>query len=73
MTRIGVDVDSHLLALAQRQQLGAESSNETVRRALLNAASVSAEDRARGLAWLQANVDDVLDLDFLEARERDGR
>jgi hypothetical protein len=37
------------------------------------AAGTSADDRARGLAWLQDNAELILDFDVLEENERSGR
>lgn len=72
MTRTVVDLDDTLLAFAQ-QQLGTKTKRETINRALAVAASTSAEDRARGLAWLQEHAEDILDFEFLAERERSGR
>lgn len=37
------------------------------------AAGPSADDRARGLAWLQEHAGDFLDFDYLAEQERGGR
>ncbi|GAA1419586.1 hypothetical protein GCM10009601_16670 [Streptomyces thermospinosisporus] len=71
MSWTSMDIDDHLLALAQRQ-LGARTKQETINRALALAAAISAEDRARTLSWLQENSDSSLDFDVLEERERSG-
>ncbi len=42
-------------------------------RALAIVAGMSADDRARGLAWLQAHADEFLDFDALAADEKSGR
>lgn len=67
-----MDLDDAMLAFAQ-QQLGTATKRETINRALEIAASTSADDRARGLAWLQANAEDILDFEYLAARERHGK
>ncbi|MFG3037675.1 DUF2191 domain-containing protein [Streptomyces sp. NPDC048330] len=67
MSKTLVDIDDRMLALAQRQ-LGTTTAQDTVNRALAIAASISADDRARALRWLQRNAEDFLDFDFLEAR-----
>ncbi|MFF9849521.1 DUF2191 domain-containing protein [Streptomyces litmocidini] len=67
-----VDIDDDMLALAQ-QQLGTKTTRDTINRALTMAASISADDRARALRWLQENAEDFLDFDFLEEQERSGR
>lgn len=72
MSRTIVDLDEAALALAQ-QQLGTKTKRDTINQALAVAAGVTADDRARGLAWLQANADHVLDLDLLAERESAGR
>lgn len=72
MARTIVDLDEELLAFA-RQQLGTKTKRETINRALTVAAGVSADDRARGLAWLQKNADHVLDFSLLAEQERSGR
>jgi Arc/MetJ family transcription regulator len=72
MSRTIVDVDDGALAFAQ-QQLGTKTKRDTINQALAIAAGTSADDRARGLAWLQENADDFLDFDVLEANERSGR
>lgn len=69
MARTVIDLDEEMLVLAQRQ-LGTSTKRETINRALAVAAGTSAEDRARGLAWLQENAEDVLDFDVLEGSER---
>lgn len=72
MARTIVDLDEATLAFAQRQ-LGTKTKRDTINQALAIAAGTSAEDRARGLAWLQDNADLFLDFDVLEANERAGR
>jgi Arc/MetJ family transcription regulator len=72
MARTIVDLDEATLAFAQRQ-LGTKTERDTINQALAIAASTSAEDQARGLAWLQDNADLFLDFDVLEANERAGR
>ncbi|WP_084959386.1 DUF2191 domain-containing protein [Thermoactinospora rubra] len=72
MARIVVDLDERMLALAQRR-LGTKTRRDTINRALAIAASTSADDRARGLAWLQDNAESILDFEVLEERERPGR
>lgn len=72
MARTVIDIDDSMLALAQ-QQLGTTTKRDTVNRALAIAAGTTADDRARGLAWLQEHADQILDFDVLEAHERDGR
>jgi len=72
MARTVIDLDDDMLALAQRQ-LGTKTKRETINRALAIAAGTSADDRARGLAWLQENADSVLDFDLLADNERAGR
>ena len=72
MTRTVIDLDDDMLAFAQRQ-LGTKTKRETINRALTIAAATSAEDRARGLAWLQENAEHILDFDYLEQQERSGR
>ncbi|MER6533585.1 DUF2191 domain-containing protein [Streptomyces sp900105755] len=71
MSRTLVDVDDDMLTFAQ-QQLGTKTKRDTINRALAIAASISADDRARALRWLQANADAFLDFDVLEAREQAG-
>ena len=71
MTRTVVDLDDGALAFAQRQ-LGTRTKRDTINRALTIAAGMSADDRARGLAWLQANAEDILDFDVLTDDERSG-
>jgi Arc/MetJ family transcription regulator len=66
-----VDLDDDMLTLAQ-QQLGTKTKRDTINRALAMAAAISADDRDRALRWLQANADDFLDFDVLEAREQAG-
>jgi hypothetical protein len=61
-----------MLALAQ-QQLGTKTKKDTINQALAVAAGLSADDRARGLAWLQDNADLILDFDVLAEQERSGR
>jgi len=72
MARTVIDLDEAMLAFAQ-QQLGTKTKRETVNRALTVAAGLSADDRARGLAWLQANAEHVLDFEVLADQERSGR
>jgi Arc/MetJ family transcription regulator len=72
MTRTVIDLDDAMLALAQ-QQLGTKTKRDTINRALTVAAGVGADDRARGLAWLRDNADDILDFDLLEGQEHAGR
>ncbi|MEW1735400.1 type II toxin-antitoxin system VapB family antitoxin [Nocardia beijingensis] len=72
MTRTIVDLDDGALALAQ-QQLGTRTKRDTINRALAIAAGLTADDRARGLAWLQANAEDILDFDVLAAEEQSQR
>ena len=72
MARTVIDLDDAMLAFAQ-QQLGTKTKRDTINRALAIAAGTSADDRARGLAWLRENADQVLDFDVLEDQERDGR
>ncbi|MGQ4599548.1 type II toxin-antitoxin system VapB family antitoxin [Nocardia sp. R6R-6] len=69
MARTVIDVDDATLALAQ-QQLGTGTKRDTINRALAIAAGLSADDRARGLAWLQANAEEILDFDVLADGER---
>lgn len=71
MTRTVVDLDDSLLTFAQ-QQLGTKTKRETINRALAVAAGTSAEDRARGLAWLQDHAEEILDFEFLAELERSG-
>jgi Arc/MetJ family transcription regulator len=71
MSRTLIDVDDDMLTFAQ-QQLGTRTKRDTINRALAIAASISADDRARALRWLQENADAFLDFDVLEARERAG-
>jgi Arc/MetJ family transcription regulator len=71
MARTVIDLDDSLLAFAQ-QQLGTKTKRDTVNRALAIAAGTSADDRARGLAWLQEHAGQILDFEVLEAYERDG-
>jgi hypothetical protein len=61
-----------MLVFAQRQ-LGTKTKRDTINKALTIAAGISADDRARGLAWLQTHADDVLDFDVLAERERSGQ
>ncbi len=72
MARTVIDLDEAMLAFAQ-QQLGTKTKRETINRALTVAAGLSADDRARGLAWLQANAEHVLDFEVLADQERSGR
>ncbi|BCJ63750.1 type II toxin-antitoxin system VapB family antitoxin [Polymorphospora rubra] len=72
MTRTVIDLDDATLALAQRQ-LGTKTKRETINRALAIAAGTSADDRARGLAWLRDNAEHILDFEVLEENERAGR
>jgi Arc/MetJ family transcription regulator len=72
MARTVVDLDEAVLALAQ-QQLGTRTKRDTINRALAVAAGVSADDRARGLAWLQRNADQFLDFEVLAEEEASGR
>jgi Arc/MetJ family transcription regulator len=72
MARTIVDLDESALAFAQ-QQLGTRTKRDTINQALKVAAGVSADDRARGLAWLQEHADEVLDFDLLAEHERAGR
>lgn len=72
MARTVIDLDEGVLAFAQ-QQLGTKTKRETINRALSIAAGLSADDRARGLAWLQDNADEFLDFDVLAERERSGQ
>ena len=72
VARTVIDLDEATLAFAQRQ-LGTKTKRETINRALAIAAGTSADDRARGLAWLQDNAELILDFDVLEDGERAGR
>ena len=72
MARTIADLDETMLALAQ-QQLGTKTKKDTINQALAVAAGLSADDRARGLAWLQDNADLILDFDVLAEQERSGR
>ncbi|MFE5907530.1 type II toxin-antitoxin system VapB family antitoxin [Streptomyces wedmorensis] len=72
MSKTLVDIDDEMLAFAQ-QQLGTKTKRDTINRALTIAASISADDRARALRWLQENAEDFLDFDFLEEQERSDR
>ncbi|MGW4715642.1 type II toxin-antitoxin system VapB family antitoxin [Nocardia sp. NPDC004260] len=72
MTRTIVDLDDGALALAQ-QQLGTRTKRDTINRALAIAAGLTADDRARSLAWLQANAEDILDFDVLAGEEHSQR
>jgi len=67
-----IDLDETMLAFAQ-QRLGTKTKRDTVNRALAVAAGMTADDRARGLAWLQEHAGQFLDFDVLETYERDGR
>ena len=72
MTRTVIDLDDGMLAFAQRQ-LGTKTKRDTINRALAIAAGTSADDRARGLAWLQDHAEQFLDFDVLIERERSGQ
>jgi Arc/MetJ family transcription regulator len=72
MARTVVDLDDSMLAFAQ-QQLGTKTKRDTINRALAIAAGTSADDRARGLAWLKDHAEQILDFEILEEQERDGR
>ncbi|BDT95187.1 DUF2191 domain-containing protein [Nocardia beijingensis] len=72
MSRTIVDLDDGALAFAQ-QQLGTRTKRDTINRALAIAAGLTADDRARGLAWLQANAEEILDFDVLAGEERSRR
>lgn len=72
MSRPVVDLDDASLTLAQRQ-LGTKTKRDTINQALVIAAAVTGEDRARGLAWLQQNAAAYLDFEALEEYERSGR
>jgi Arc/MetJ family transcription regulator len=72
MARTVIDLDEGALAFAS-QQLGTKTKRDTINQALTVAASVSADDRARGLAWLQENADHILDFEVLAQQERSGR
>jgi Arc/MetJ family transcription regulator len=72
VARTVVDLDETALAFAQRQ-LGTKTKRETINRALAIAAGTTADDRARGLAWLQDNAEHILDFGVLEDNERGGR
>lgn len=72
MARTIVDLDDSMLAFAQ-QQLGTKTKRETINRALAIAAGTSADDRARGLAWLREHAEQILDFEVLEDEERSGR
>ncbi|NUU24350.1 MAG: type II toxin-antitoxin system VapB family antitoxin [Streptomycetaceae bacterium] len=72
MARTVIDLDESMLAFAQ-QQLGTKTKRDTINRALAIAAGTSADDRARGLAWLREHADQVLDFDVLEDQEQSGR
>jgi Arc/MetJ family transcription regulator len=72
MARTIVDLDEAALAFAQRQ-LGTKTKRDTINRALAIAAGTSADDRARGLAWLRENAEFVLDFDVLAENERTGQ
>lgn len=71
MSRTLVDLDDDMLAFAQ-QRLGTKTKRDTINRALAIAAAISADDCARAWRWPQANADDFLDFDVLEAREQLG-
>jgi hypothetical protein len=49
--------------LSAQRQLGTKTKRDTINRALAIAAGTSADDRARGLAWLQGNAAHVLDFE----------
>lgn len=72
MARTVIDLDEDMLAFAQ-QQLGTKTKRDTINRALTIAAGVTADDRARGLAWLQSNAEHIIDFDVLEQLERSDR
>ncbi|GAA1612176.1 type II toxin-antitoxin system VapB family antitoxin [Catellatospora bangladeshensis] len=72
MARTVIDLDDSMLAFAQ-QQLGTKTKRETINRALAIAAGTSADDRARGLAWLREHAGEILDFEVLEDEERSGR
>jgi Arc/MetJ family transcription regulator len=72
VARTVIDLDDSMLAFAQ-QQLGTKTKRDTINRALAIAAGTSADDRARGLAWLKEHADQILDFEVLEERERSGR
>lgn len=72
MARTVIDLDDSMLAFAQ-QQLGTKTKRETINRALAIAAGTSADDRARGLAWLREHAEQILDFEVLEDEERSGR
>lgn len=72
MTRTVVDLDDAMLSFAQ-QQLGTRTKRDTINRALSIAAGLSADDRARGLAWLEQHAGEILDFDVLAEQERLGR
>jgi Arc/MetJ family transcription regulator len=72
VARTVIDLDESMLAFAQ-QQLGTKTKRETINRALAIAAGTSADDRARGLAWLREHAEQVLDFEVLEEQERSGR
>lgn len=72
MARTVVDLDDAMLAFAQ-QQLGTKTKRETINRALAIAAGTSADDRARGFAWLREHAGQILDFEVLEDEERSGR
>jgi Arc/MetJ family transcription regulator len=72
MARTVIDLDDSMLAFAQ-QQLGTKTKRETINRALAIAAGTSADDRARGLAWLREHAGQILDFEVLEDEEHSGR
>lgn len=72
MAQTVIDLDDAALAFAALQ-LGTRTKRETITQALTVAVSISADDRARGLAWLQENADHILDFDILAQQERSGR
>ena len=45
----------------------------TINQALTIAGGLSADDRARGLTWLQEHAEDVLDFEALAEHEQSGR
>lgn len=72
MARTVIDLDDAMLTFAQ-QQLGTKTKRETINRALAIAAGTSADDRARGLAWLREHAGQILDFELLEEQERSGQ
>jgi Arc/MetJ family transcription regulator len=71
MSRTVIDLDDEMLAIAQ-QQLGTTSTRDTINRALIIAAGITAADRARAFRWLQDNAQLFLDFDILAEREQAG-